>query len=199
MINIRRTRAVARKEMLHIFRDPRSLIMALAIPLVMLLLFGYALSLDVDRVPTVVYDGAHLGPDVHRVQRRHDAVGGNLQRPVATLGDDGRHADRRRRGRAGRRGTPPGGRGAAALQQPPRAGAEHQHAEHAHHRPFAHASPAIRRTARSVQQSAVPCRDQPSVGSRSPRSQNSPAMICSASRATGASRCSSAACCEHAG
>lgn len=56
MINTRRTRAVARKEMLQIFRDPRSLIMALAIPLVMLLLFGYALSLDVDRVPTVVYD-----------------------------------------------------------------------------------------------------------------------------------------------
>jgi ABC-2 type transport system permease protein len=47
---------MARKEFLHIFRDPRSLLMALAIPVIMLLLFGYALSLDVDRVPTVVYD-----------------------------------------------------------------------------------------------------------------------------------------------
>ena len=56
MISIRRTRAMAQKEFLHIFRDPRSLIMALAIPVIMLLLFGYALSLDVDRVPTVVYD-----------------------------------------------------------------------------------------------------------------------------------------------
>ncbi|MCC7340417.1 MAG: hypothetical protein IT170_04965, partial [Bryobacterales bacterium] len=56
MINLRRTRAMARKEFLHVFRDPRSLIMALAIPLIMLLLFGYALSLDVDRVPTMVYD-----------------------------------------------------------------------------------------------------------------------------------------------
>lgn len=56
MINLRRTRAMARKEFLHIFRDSRSLIMALAIPLIMLLLFGYALSLDVDRVPTMVYD-----------------------------------------------------------------------------------------------------------------------------------------------
>jgi len=37
-------------------RDVRSLIMALAVPLMMLLLFGYALTLDVDRVPTLIYD-----------------------------------------------------------------------------------------------------------------------------------------------
>lgn len=58
MINLRRARAMARNEFLHIFRDPRSLMMALAIPLIMLLLFGYALSLDVDRVPTMVYDAS---------------------------------------------------------------------------------------------------------------------------------------------
>ena len=55
-MSFRRTRAIARKEFLHILRDPRSLIMALAVPLVMLLLFGYALTLDVDRIPTLVYD-----------------------------------------------------------------------------------------------------------------------------------------------
>jgi ABC-2 type transport system permease protein len=55
-MNWRRTKAVARKEMLHIYRDPRSLLAALAIPLVMLLLFGYALTLDVDRIPTLIYD-----------------------------------------------------------------------------------------------------------------------------------------------
>jgi ABC-2 type transport system permease protein len=49
-------RAVAGKEFLHILRDRRSLTMALAVPLVMLLLFGYALTLDVDRIPTLVYD-----------------------------------------------------------------------------------------------------------------------------------------------
>lgn len=58
MTNLRRTRAMARKEFLHIFRDPRSLIMALAVPVIMLLLFGYALSLDVDRVPTLIYDAS---------------------------------------------------------------------------------------------------------------------------------------------
>jgi ABC-2 type transport system permease protein len=55
-MSLRRTRAVARKEFLHIVRDPRSLIMALAVPLLMLLLFGYGLTLDVDRIPTLVYD-----------------------------------------------------------------------------------------------------------------------------------------------
>ncbi len=55
-MNFRRVRAVARKEFLHIRRDPRSLGMAIAIPMLMLLLFGYALTLDVDRVPVAVWD-----------------------------------------------------------------------------------------------------------------------------------------------
>jgi ABC-2 type transport system permease protein len=52
----RRTRAIARKEMLHILRDPRSLVMALAVPVILLTLFGTALSLDVDRIPTLIQD-----------------------------------------------------------------------------------------------------------------------------------------------
>jgi ABC-2 type transport system permease protein len=51
-----RVRAICRKEFIHVFRDPRSLAMAVAIPMLLLLLFGYALSLDVDRVPLVVWD-----------------------------------------------------------------------------------------------------------------------------------------------
>jgi ABC-2 type transport system permease protein len=55
-MNPRRTLAIARKELLHIVRDTRSLMAALSQPLLVLLLFGYALSLDVDRVLTIVYD-----------------------------------------------------------------------------------------------------------------------------------------------
>jgi ABC-2 type transport system permease protein len=55
-MSFRRTRAVARKEFLHIVRDARSLILALLLPFVMLILFGWALSLDVDQIPTIVYD-----------------------------------------------------------------------------------------------------------------------------------------------
>jgi ABC-2 type transport system permease protein len=44
------------KELHHIIRDSRSLAMALAMPVMMLLLYGYALSLDVDHIPTLIYD-----------------------------------------------------------------------------------------------------------------------------------------------
>lgn len=56
MISWRRTRAVAAKEFLHVVRDLRSLLLALVLPLFLLMLFGYALTLDVDRIPTLVQD-----------------------------------------------------------------------------------------------------------------------------------------------
>jgi ABC-2 type transport system permease protein len=58
-MNFRRTRAVARKELLHVVRDPQSLTAALVQPFIMLLLFGWALSMDVDHIPTIVYDHDH--------------------------------------------------------------------------------------------------------------------------------------------
>ncbi len=55
-MSLRRLRAIFIKELHHIVRDSRSLAMALAVPVMMLLLYGYALSLDVDRVSTMIYD-----------------------------------------------------------------------------------------------------------------------------------------------
>jgi len=55
-MKLRRLWAVARKESIHIRRDPRSLGLAIGIPMLMLLMFGYALTLDVDRVPLVTWD-----------------------------------------------------------------------------------------------------------------------------------------------
>ena len=55
-MNLRRVWAVARKEFLHVLRDSRSLVMAIAMPMLLLVLFGYALTLDVDNVPLVVWD-----------------------------------------------------------------------------------------------------------------------------------------------
>ena len=48
--------AVSRKEFLHVRRDPRSLGLGIAIPVVLLLLFGYVLTLDVDNVPLAIRD-----------------------------------------------------------------------------------------------------------------------------------------------
>lgn len=55
-MKLQRIKAVARKEFIHVFRDIRSLIMGIAIPMMLLFLFGYALTLDVDNVPLVVWD-----------------------------------------------------------------------------------------------------------------------------------------------
>lgn len=65
-MNLRRVAAVARKEFLHVGRDPRALAMGLAIPMLLLVLFGYALTLDVDSVPLVIadYDGTPASRDL---------------------------------------------------------------------------------------------------------------------------------------
>ncbi len=55
-MNPRRLKAVAKKEFVHVLRDPRSMMMGIGIPLLLLFLFGYALTLDVDRVPLIVWD-----------------------------------------------------------------------------------------------------------------------------------------------
>jgi ABC-2 type transport system permease protein len=55
-MNPRKIQAIMRKEFYHLIRDYRSLYLAFALPLILILLFGYALSLDVDNVETVVVD-----------------------------------------------------------------------------------------------------------------------------------------------
>lgn len=55
-MSYRRTKAIFVKELRHIVRDKRSLGLALAMPAMMLLLYGFALSLDVDHVPVMLYD-----------------------------------------------------------------------------------------------------------------------------------------------
>jgi ABC-2 type transport system permease protein len=52
----RRISAIMRKEVIQIWRDPRSLLIIFLMPLVQLFLYGYAVSLDVKNVPLCVYD-----------------------------------------------------------------------------------------------------------------------------------------------
>ncbi|UCG67152.1 MAG: ABC transporter permease [Deltaproteobacteria bacterium] len=55
-MNLINIKAVSRKEFYHLIRDFRSMYLAFIIPLLLILMFGYALSLDVDNVRTVVVD-----------------------------------------------------------------------------------------------------------------------------------------------
>jgi ABC-2 type transport system permease protein len=55
-MDLRKIKAIARKEYFHLIRDFRSLYLAFIIPLLLILMFGYALSLDVENIQTVVVD-----------------------------------------------------------------------------------------------------------------------------------------------
>ena len=67
-MNIIHIKAITKKEFYHLIRDFRSLYLAFIIPLLLILIFGYALSLDVDNVKTVVvdYDNTELSRDFIR-------------------------------------------------------------------------------------------------------------------------------------
>lgn len=52
----RRVLAISRKEVMHIRRDPWTLMFALMMPVILLVLFGFAVSFDIDHIPVVVVD-----------------------------------------------------------------------------------------------------------------------------------------------
>ncbi|MGM0576901.1 MAG: ABC transporter permease [Myxococcota bacterium] len=56
MSRLGRVRAMALKEVMHIVRDRQVIIFALGMPLVLLLLFGYAVSFDAEHIPLAVVD-----------------------------------------------------------------------------------------------------------------------------------------------
>jgi len=52
--SVMRLRGLVRKEFLQIVRDPSSIAIAFIMPVALLLLFGYGLSLDAENVPVAV-------------------------------------------------------------------------------------------------------------------------------------------------
>jgi ABC-2 type transport system permease protein len=58
-IDFRRVIPIARKEVLHIVRDIRSLVVVFLVPIVMLLLYSYALTFDIKNIDMGVVDRDH--------------------------------------------------------------------------------------------------------------------------------------------
>lgn len=54
--SIQRTAAISAKEWIHIRRDTRSFFLSLVTPLLLIIIFGYALNMDVKHVRMAVYD-----------------------------------------------------------------------------------------------------------------------------------------------
>ncbi len=55
-MNLRRTFAIMRKEVIQIMRDPLSLLVIFAMPIVQLVIYGYGVNLDIKHIPLCVYD-----------------------------------------------------------------------------------------------------------------------------------------------
>ena len=56
-MTLARTLALIRKEFLHILRDPRTLAVMFVMPIVQLVLLGYAATTDIEHLRTAVFDG----------------------------------------------------------------------------------------------------------------------------------------------
>ena len=54
--SLRRILAISHKEVLHVVRDPRSLYLALGMPIVLLVIFGFGVSFDMEHLPLAVID-----------------------------------------------------------------------------------------------------------------------------------------------
>ena len=64
-----RTIAIARKEFLHIIHDPRSLMIIIVMPLMQLVLFGYALNLEIQNVKLAVIDYSRSSQSSHLIEQ----------------------------------------------------------------------------------------------------------------------------------
>ncbi len=55
-MRVRRLKAIAVKEVLQIWRDPRSLMIALLLPFTQMFMFGYGVNLDLTHIPVCTFD-----------------------------------------------------------------------------------------------------------------------------------------------
>lgn len=70
--SLRRVWALSAKEVRHVLRDPRTLYLALGMPVVMLLLFGFGVSFDLDHLPVAFVDHDRSASS-RELRRRLDA------------------------------------------------------------------------------------------------------------------------------
>lgn len=72
-MNRARIQAVMRKEFWHILRDWQSLVIVIVMPLVMMFLYGYALSNEIREIPVIV-EMPNPSPEAQQIVKRLDAT-----------------------------------------------------------------------------------------------------------------------------
>jgi ABC-2 type transport system permease protein len=71
-MRFRRLKAIAVKEILQIWRDPRSLMIALLMPFTQMMLLGYGVTLDLQHIPVCTFD-REASPDSQALLKRFQA------------------------------------------------------------------------------------------------------------------------------
>jgi len=77
----RRALALARKEVLHIRRDRRSLVLAFLIPPALILFFGFAITFDVDDIRLAVWDADRTQASARLVETIRSVHAGRKEIP----------------------------------------------------------------------------------------------------------------------
>jgi ABC-2 type transport system permease protein len=90
----RRVVAVAVKELLQVWRDPRSLMLALLMPVIQMLLLGYGANLDVAHIPTCTLDQEDSQFSQGLFKRFQASRYFDVVRVLRTTGDIARALDR---------------------------------------------------------------------------------------------------------
>lgn len=92
----RRLTAIIVKEFIQLVRDRRTLAMALLMPVMQLLLFGYAITTDVERLPTIVVDDSRSQESRALIERFVNSRYFNVVAYAANLREVERQIDRGR-------------------------------------------------------------------------------------------------------
>jgi ABC-2 type transport system permease protein len=81
-MSLHRLLAVARKEVIQILRDPRSLAIVILMPVILMFLFGYGINLDLKHTPTYIFDREASPQSRDLVSRFRSSVYFNVARQV---------------------------------------------------------------------------------------------------------------------
>jgi ABC-2 type transport system permease protein len=90
----RRLGAIIVKEFVQLVRDPRTLAMALLMPVMQLLLFGYAITTQVEHLPTVVFDQSQSQESRALLQRFVNSRSFTIHRAARSAAEVQREIDR---------------------------------------------------------------------------------------------------------
>src|ERR1035438_4701361 len=82
-----RIRAIASKEILQIRRDLRSILIVVAMPVILMLAFGYGVSFDIKHLPTYVFDRENSQQSRDLIQRFRSSEYFNVRKQVDNYRD----------------------------------------------------------------------------------------------------------------